>query len=136
MVSELIEKFEEADNADEKSNKQKEKQSRMKGEEMRKISMEKLGETSKRRKASDEETTPKRTRTSGRETLVYLREKGERELAMKKEEMEIQRKESTQQEKWLEAQLKQQQETQQTFANMFIHLQTQWQLQQQQQQQQ
>ena len=103
---------------------------------MIRISMEKLGETSKRKKGSDEETTPKRTRTSGAETLVYLREKGERELAMKREEVQMHMKDFEQREKLQESLLKQQQEMQQTFTSMFTHLQQQWEQQQQQQQQQ
>lgn len=138
LLSELVEKFREADmTGDDKATKKKAEQSKMKGEEMRRMSMEKLGETSKRRKeSSGEETTPKRSRASGRETLVYLREKGERELAMKKEEMAMLVKESEQRDKIQETLLQQQQATQQLFANMFDQFQRQQQQQQEQWQQQ
>ena len=72
-MSEQIEKFNGGDKGDDKNKKNKEVQSRLKGVEMRRMSMEKLGESSKRRRGSDEEAMPKRTRASGRETLVYLR---------------------------------------------------------------
>ena len=52
---------------------------------MRKRSLETFSETKSR---DDEEITPKRGRNNGSDTVVYLREKNEMDMKIKKEEME------------------------------------------------
>ena len=88
--------------------------------------MEKLGETRKRQTEEGGKETP-RKRGSGSETLVYLREKAEREFDLRKEELEVKKDEQSaqlQMFQFMQQQLQQQQQQQQV------------QLQQQQQQQQ
>jgi len=92
---------------------------------MRKRSMEKLGET-KKRKAEDGEVTP-RKRASGWETLVYLREKAEKEFDLRKGELEVKKDEQS-------AQLQMFQFMQQQLQKQQQQQQQQMQLQQQQQQ--
>ena len=58
---------------------------RKKAEEMRNRSMEKLGYTLKRKAAEDGQVTPKKRR-SGSETVVYLKEKAEKEFELRKEQ--------------------------------------------------
>ena len=68
---------------------------RKKAEEMRNLSMEKLEETLKRRAAGDGQVIPKK-RESGTETLVYLRDKAEKQFELRKEELELKKKEQSQ----------------------------------------
>ena len=63
---------------------------------MRKLSMEKLGETLKRKGEEDGVAAP-RKRASGSETIVYLREKAERDFDLRKEELETRKRDQTQQ---------------------------------------
>jgi len=56
--------------------------------------MEKLGETRKRQAEEGGKVTP-RKRGSGSETLVYLREKAEREFDLRKEELEVKKDEQS-----------------------------------------
>ena len=63
---------------------------------MRKLSMEKLGETLKRKGEEDGGATP-RKRASGSETIVCLREKAERDFDLRKEELETRKRDQTQQ---------------------------------------
>ena len=58
---------------------------------MRKLSMEKLGETLKRKGEEDGGATP-RKRASGSETIVCLREKAERDFDLRKEELETRKR--------------------------------------------
>ncbi|XP_028390651.1 uncharacterized protein LOC114515568 [Dendronephthya gigantea] len=68
----------------------KEKQS---AEDVRRKAMEKLGETQKRKGTDKEnEGQPKKRRSNGGDTLLFLREKNVMQAEMKKEEMELQRK--------------------------------------------
>jgi len=86
-----------------------------KAEEMRKRSMEKLGETRKRQAEEGGKVTP-RKRGSGSETLVYLREKAEREFDLRKEELEVKKDEQSaqlQMFQFMQQQLQQQQQQQQ-----------------------
>ena len=97
-LNDLIERFEEADkefekNSDKKKNKIEQDQA--KAEEMRKRSLETMSETMER---NDVQPASKK-RNNGTETINYLREKLEREealrqeeLQMKKEEMELSKK--------------------------------------------
>ena len=66
---------------------------REKAEEVRKVAMESLG-TTKRRKEDEKENSvdckqPKRRRSAGSETVAYLREKSEKERQGKAEEIEL-----------------------------------------------
>ena len=122
LLEQIVEQFEESErDAGEQSEKndQNKENERKKTEEMRNRSMEKLGETQKRKAtAEDGQQTTSRKRSSGSETLVYLREKAEREFELRQEELEVKKKEQS-------AQLQ-----------MFQYMQQQLQRQQQQQQQQ
>ena len=66
---------------------------REKAEEVRKVAMESLG-TTKRRKEDEKENSvhckqPKRRRSAGSETVAYLREKSEKERQGRAEEIEV-----------------------------------------------
>ena len=66
---------------------------REKAEEVRKVAMESLG-TTKRRKEDEKENSvdsklPKRRRSAGSETVAYLREKSEKERQGRAEEIEL-----------------------------------------------
>ena len=63
-------------------------------EEQRLKAVERLGETAKRQADTDgKEIKPNKARTSGSETLVYLRDKFEHESEYKKEELALRVKE-------------------------------------------
>ena len=63
-------------------------------EEMRNSAMETFAESSKRKSLDGEESfTPKRSRKSGSDTLVYLRTKAEHDFELKKEELELKKRE-------------------------------------------
>ena len=77
--------------------------------------MEKLGETLKKKREEDGGATP-RKRASGSETIVYLREKAERDFDLRKEELETRKRDQTQQLQmfqYMQQQLQQQQQQQQ-----------------------
>ena len=98
-------------------NDQNKENEKKKAEEMRNRSMEKLGETQKRKATAEDgqQTTP-RKRSSGSETLVYLREKAEREFELRQEELEVKKKEQSaqlQMFQYMQQQLQQQQQQQQ-----------------------
>jgi hypothetical protein len=65
----------------------------LKGDEMRRQSMETYAETAKRK--ADQETAPvkKKTRQGGTQTVVYLREKMEKDSEIRKEQLELRRAE-------------------------------------------
>ena len=65
----------------------------LKGDEMRRQSMETYAETAKRK--ADQETAPvkKKTRQGGTQTVVYLREKMEKDTEIRKEQLELRRAE-------------------------------------------
>ena len=93
---------------------------------MRAKALEKVGETRKRVVGDDVSEEPekkeKRTRRSGAETIVYLKEKSEKEFKIRQEELELRKQEQCAQVKRQEEmtqQLVHQQEQQQTmFANL------------------
>ena len=94
---------------------------------MRKLSMEKLGETLKRKGEEDGGATP-RKRASGSETIVYLREKAERDFDLRKEELETRKRDQTQQLQmfqYMQQQLQQQQQQQQQQQMQLQHQQQQ-----------
>ena len=57
--------------------------------------MERLSETKKRQaeETSEEEITPKRNRSSGGDTISYLREKSEKDFKLREEELRLRREE-------------------------------------------
>ena len=120
LLEQIVEQFEESErDAGEQSEKndQNKENERKKAEEMRNRSMEKLGETQKRKATAEDgqQTTP-RKRSSGSETLVYLREKAEREFELRQEELEVKKKEQSAQLQvfqYMQQQLQQQQQQQQ-----------------------
>ena len=74
----------------EESAKKNELQDKTNAEEMRFQAMEKLGESKKRKEAAGMTATdqkPKRARRSGSDTLDFMREKLERDMKIKQEEM-------------------------------------------------
>ena len=64
-------------------------------EDVRKRSMERLSETRKRLKSdtSDDDYVEKKRRSSGTDTIAYLREKSERDFQLREEEMRLKREE-------------------------------------------
>ena len=105
-LEEIIEK-EKAANAQldlEESVKKNELQDKANAEEMRLQAMERLGESKKRREASEltaGDQKKKKARRSGSDTLDFMREKMEKDMTMKQEEMAQRRSE---QQKMLEQQ--------------------------------
>ena len=91
LLEEIIDKFKEADV--EASNERACKRDRAEldrdeAEEMRQRSMEKLGETNKRKTDSGWEESSRRKSSNGSDTINYLRERAEREAEMRKNEMQ------------------------------------------------
>ena len=91
-LQDLEERFEQTDSeftrlSNEK--KQKAEEDVAKAEEFRKVSMERLGESQKReRKGKGKGKGKKRARSSGSEVLSYLKEKAEKQMSLKDEERE------------------------------------------------
>ena len=89
--------------------KEKEDTDKQKAESMRKMAMEKLGETQKRAvEEGEQENHIKKKRRSGNETISFLREKAESEKALREEELAIRRKQQELEEKKLASYLDQQ----------------------------
>ena len=89
--------------------KEKEDTDKQKAESMRKMAMEKLGETPKRAvEEGEQENHIKKKRRSGNETISFLREKAESEKALREEELAIRRKQQELEEKKLASYLDQQ----------------------------
>lgn len=129
LLEQIIEMFEESDREGGENSQQVEQNKeneRKKAEEMRNRSMEKLGETLKRKAADDGQVTPKKKRGSGTETLVYLRDKAEKQFELRKEELEVKKKEQSQQMQMFQAMQQQlQQQQQQQQQQMQVHIQQQ-----------
>ena len=92
-LEELIEIEDAAETDQAVVNKQKNRkinQDRENAEDIRKTAMEKLSQT-KKRKAEDSEERKWKRRSTGSETLNFLREKNERVQEMRREEIELQR---------------------------------------------
>jgi len=108
---------------------------REKAEEMRKVAMESLGATKKRKGDQKENSTkePKRRRSSGNETVAFLREKAEKDMNSRASEIELRKAqlelEAKKHNDRLQVLQQQQQQQMQSFSMLF-------QQQQQQQQQQ
>ena len=81
--------------ASEANNKKLDKE-RQDTEETRRLSMKRLSETHKRRSNSDDDfdvTSPKqkKSRSSGTDTIAYLREKTEKDFELRAEELKLKR---------------------------------------------
>lgn len=124
---------------DEKSKKiEKDKKT---AEEMRQESLETFSETRKRRAAEnseedDENPKPRKTRRSGSDTLLYLKEKAEMEMELKKEELQLKKKEQEERFAEQQAMRQQQSDTMKAFIDMQQSMQQQVQKQAELQQQQ
>lgn len=87
---------------DEAVRKEKEDTGKQKAESMRKMAMEKLGETQKRAvEEGEQENHMKKKRRSGNETISFPREKAESKKALREEELAIRRKQQELEEKKL-----------------------------------
>ena len=108
---------------------------REKAEEVRKVAMESLGATKKRKEDEKENSDkqPKRRRSAGSDTVTFLREKSEREMETRAADIELRKAQVELEEKkhndMLQLLQQQQQQQMQAFSMLF-------QQQQQQQQQQ
>ena len=93
----IIELIDDADQQFEKDSYEKHQKienNRKQAEELRVKAMESYGESRKRQIESGEsEPKPRRKRSTGGETLVYLQEKSEKEFKLRKAELEIKKKE-------------------------------------------
>ncbi|CAH3185724.1 unnamed protein product, partial [Porites lobata] len=88
--------------------KEKDEADKHKAESMRKLAMEKLGETQKRAVEEGEQDCQKKKRRSGNDTIEYLREKSESDKVLKEEELSLKRKQQELEEKKLTSFLDQQ----------------------------
>ena len=83
----IIERFEEADKERDKVSEQKKKEKEVqteKAEDFRKASMETFGESRKRKDAEGSESTSKRQRATGSDTIQFLREKSKQDFEFRK----------------------------------------------------
>ena len=93
-VLERIKICEEEQNQNDKENNDKTAQDRKNAEDMRKKSMETFMETKARKKIEGDEAPPgKRRRSSGSDTIQYLRDKAEADRDVRLQELELQRNE-------------------------------------------
>ena len=119
-LEELIEKEDAAESEQrvvENQKKVKDSQDRENAESVRKKALERLGQTQKRKADEGEsEGTKKKKRSSGSDTLNFLREKNEQAQEMHKQELELKRQklvvESKKQENFMQMMLNQQQQQQ------------------------
>ena len=96
LLRELVEKSQEAAVVHEKSNFEKKvavENDKAAAIDQRNKAMESLGET-KKRKSLEDESPQRKSRNNGSETLMYLREKAERDQEMRLEDMRIRREEN------------------------------------------
>ena len=103
-LEEILDMEEVAENeqdVDGSKRKEKEEADKHKAENMRRIDMEKLGETQKRAAEECEGDIGKKKRRSGNETIEFLREKSEIEKAFREEELVLKRKQQEIEEKKL-----------------------------------
>ena len=96
-VEEIIEKMQEAEKTYEQENviqDEKKDQEVANAQEMRERALESFAETKKRNKDSKHsQKEKKKTRSSVSETLVYLREKAEKDQHFKTDELDVQKRE-------------------------------------------
>ena len=131
MLEEICEKEEVAEEEDE-TKKKKAKAEKESAEKMRLKAMEKLSESQKR-KDSNKEARPKKSRKSVGDAVSYLREKSEQEIALRKEEIELKKQEEGRITHLSEQQLKMQQDMLQMIQQQHQNQQRQQQEQQRQQ---
>ena len=116
-LEEINEKWEAADEQDILllNNRKKTEEDRAMGEEVRKKACEKLGETMKRKGEGEGSSEPKkkRSRKGGNDTIEFLREKANFDMAMKQEEQKARREEHERQTRLYELALANQQQQQQ-----------------------
>lgn len=116
-LEEINEKWEAADEQDILllNNRKKTEEDRAMGEEIGKKACEKLGETMKRKGESEGSSEPKkkRSRKGGNDTIEFLREKANIDMAMKQEEQKARREEHERQTRLYELALANQQQQQQ-----------------------
>ena len=116
-LEEINEKWEAADEQDILllNNRKKTEEDRAMGEEVRKKACEKLGETMKRKGEGEGSSEPKkkRSRKGGNDTIEFLREKANIDMAMKQEEQKARREEHERQTRLYELALANQQQQQQ-----------------------
>ncbi|XP_068712741.1 E3 ubiquitin-protein ligase BRE1A-like [Montipora foliosa] len=127
LLDEIMELFNESDKAIDET-KQKQEEEVKKAEEMRKRSLETFKESAKRNGDEQQGAKQRKTRASGANTMAYLKERAETEATLKREKLEIKRKE-------LVLQAKEQEGRQQQFDMMNKQTRDIQQLQQQQMQQ-
>ena len=115
-LEEINEKWEAAEEQDTLllNNKKKTEQDRAMGEEVRQKACEKLGETMKRKEEGEGLSEPKkeRSRKGGNDTIEFLREKANIDMAMKQEEQKARREEHERQTRLYELALANQQQQQ------------------------
>ena len=131
MLEEVCEKEEVAEEEDE-TKKKKAKAEKESAEKMRLKAMEKLSESQKR-KDSNEEARPKKSRKSIGDAVSYLQEKSKQEIALRKEEIELKKQEEGRIAHLSEQQLKMQQDMLQMIQQQHQNQQRQQQEQQRQQ---
>lgn len=101
-LEELIEKEDAATESQDTESDAKRKQKdedRSNAENMRKQAMERMSQTTKRKKEEGDEVPTKRRRSNGTDTMMYLRERNELNAETKKDELAIRNKELALQEK-------------------------------------
>ena len=116
-LEEIKEKWEAAEEQDILllNNKKKTEEDRAMGEEVRKRACEKLSETMKRKGEGESSSEPKKkkSRKGGNDTIEFLREKANIDMAMKQEEQKARREEHERQTRLYELALANQQQQQQ-----------------------
>ena len=115
-LEELIEKEDAAETGQrvvDNQKKAKDSQDRENAENIRKKAMERLGQTQKRKADENESEGKRKKRSSGSDTLSFLREKNEQAQEMQKEELELRKQqlevESKKQDNFMQVMLNQQQ---------------------------
>ena len=121
-LEEISEKMEEADklhNQTTQENAKNVQEDALKVQEMRQLALETLAETTKQKSEEPKSETKKKSRSSGSETLVYLRQKAEKDQELKLIEMLLRHREE------LELRKKEIENSKQQQNQMFEYLQTQ-----------
>ena len=91
LLDEIMELLDESDKAIDET-KQKQEEEVKKAEEMRNRSLETFKESAKKNGDEQHGTKQRKTRASGANTMVYLKERAETEATLKCEKLEIKRK--------------------------------------------
>ena len=108
-IIEMEEAAESEQQDDDGRRKEKDEADKHKAESMRKMAMEKLGETQKRAvEEGEQDCLNKKKRRSGNDTIEYLREKSESDKLLKEEELSLRHKQQELEDKKLTSFLDQQ----------------------------